>query len=128
MTKIYNRSSEKDLRRRLRNQMPKAEALLWSKLKGKQLLGQRFRRQYSVGPYVVDFYCPTLKLAIELDGDSHYRDGAQENDARRQKYIESFQIQALRFLNDEIFENLDGVWQVIAQAVEQRKKQLEQDE
>ena len=61
MTKIFNKSSEKQKRQTLRNNSSKAEQMLWSKPCEKQLLGYKFRRQYSVGPYVIDFYCPQLK-------------------------------------------------------------------
>jgi very-short-patch-repair endonuclease len=97
--------------------MPKAEILLWKSLYRKQLLGCKFRRQYGVGPYVIDFYCPALKIAIELDGDSHYQPGAAEHDAERQNYIESFGIEFLRFTNADIFEDLDGVLDRIAERI-----------
>ncbi len=71
MTEFFNRTSEKSKRQDLRNDATSAEKLLWSKLKGKQLLGVKFRRQYSVGPYILDLYCPSCRLAIELDGESH---------------------------------------------------------
>jgi very-short-patch-repair endonuclease len=71
MTRIFNRASEKEKRRALRKNMTKAEVLLWIQLKNRKLLGQRVLRQYSVGPYVVDFYIPKLKLAIEVDGATH---------------------------------------------------------
>ena len=76
MTQYFNRPSVKPRRQALRRTMPKAEVLLWMQLKGRQLLGCKFRRQYSVGSYVLDFYCPEIRLAIELDGDSHFRAGA----------------------------------------------------
>ncbi len=71
--------------------------------------GFKFRRQYSVNQYVIDFYCPELKLAIEIDGDSHFSIAAQRYDSERQKFIESFGIQFLRFVNNDIYENVDGV-------------------
>jgi very-short-patch-repair endonuclease len=71
MTKVYNRIDEKIKRRMLRGNMPQAEIILWSKLKNKGFKGYKFRRQYSVGKFVIDFYCPRLKLAIEVDGKSH---------------------------------------------------------
>jgi len=109
MTKVYNKESEKFKRKLLRKNMPKAEVILWTKLKGKELSGYKFRRQYSVEKFVIDFYCPKLKLAIELDGDSHYVEGADERDKERQKIIETFGIHFLRFNNREIHENIDGV-------------------
>ena len=75
--------------------MPEAEIILWSKLKGKQVYGCKFRRQYSVGSYIIDFYCPKLKLAIEVDGTSHFQPGSKTKDNDRQKYIETYGIHFL---------------------------------
>jgi len=93
----------------LRKNMPKAEVILWSKLKGKGLDNYKFRRQYSVGKFVIDLYCPKLKLAIEVDGDSHYVEGAKERDRERQIIIETFGITFLRFNNREVHKNIDSV-------------------
>jgi very-short-patch-repair endonuclease len=120
MTRIFNQSSEKQKRQTLRNSSPKAEQLLWSKLRGKQVLGYKFRRQYGIGPYVIDFYCPELKLAIEVDGDSHYTDGAPEYDTERQHFIESLNIRFLRFTNNNIFEHMDAVLDAIAETLQAR--------
>jgi very-short-patch-repair endonuclease len=117
MTEYFNRRDEKALRRRLRNDMPPAELRLWSRLRGKQLLGRKFRRQFSVGPYCLDFFCPELKLAIELDGDSHFTNAANQRDGARQEWVESFGIRFVRFTNTDIYENLDGVLEVIAAAI-----------
>ncbi len=119
MTEFYNRGDQKALRQRLRKERPPAEALLWSRLKGRQLLGQKFRRQHSVGPYCLDFYCPEIRLAVELDGDSHFTDEAKARDLERQRWIESFGIRFLRFINVDVYDNLDGVLQVIATAIEE---------
>jgi len=89
--------------------MPKAEVILWSKLKGKGLMGYKFRRQYSIGSFVIDFYCPKLKLAIEVDGDSHFIEGAEDYDKERQAIIEVYGIKFFRFTNKEICENIEGV-------------------
>lgn len=77
------------------------------------MAGYKFRRQQSIGPYIVDFYCPRLKLVIEVDGDSHFLDEAIEYDRKRQKYIESFGTKFLRFTNLEIYENIDEVLEEI---------------
>jgi very-short-patch-repair endonuclease len=98
--------------------MPKAEVILWEKLSRKQMHGAKFRRQYSVDQYIIDFYCPRLKLAIEMDGDSHYMINAEQSDKNRQLHIEVYGIKFLRFTNTEIYENLDGVLQVIYNAIE----------
>ncbi|MEE9258058.1 MAG: endonuclease domain-containing protein [Nitrospinaceae bacterium] len=109
MPRIFNKNSEKTKREYLRKNMPKAELLLWTKLKGKQLKGYKFRRQYSVNQYIIDFYCPKAKLAIEIDGDSHLDKKTVYYDQKKQASIEAFGIKFLRFNNLEIFESLDGV-------------------
>jgi len=109
MTKAFNKASEKQKRKMLRSNMPKAEVILWSKLKGKGLMGYKFRRQYSIGSFVIDFYCPKLKLAIEVDGDSHFIEGAEDYDKERQAIIEAYGIKFFRFTNKEICENIEGV-------------------
>ena len=73
MVRILNKSSQTPIRKFLRNHSTVPEKLLWEKLKGKQLLGFKFRRQHGIGNYIVDFYCPKLKLGIEIDGVSHDR-------------------------------------------------------
>jgi very-short-patch-repair endonuclease len=95
--------------------MPQAEVMLWARLRGKNLNGWKFRRQYSVGPYIVDFYCVESKLAIEIDGESHFVEGAEEYDRRRQVFIESIGIRFLRITNTDVYENLDGVLETIMQ-------------
>jgi very-short-patch-repair endonuclease len=117
MTKLYNRTSEKTKRQQLRRNMTKAEFMLWQKLKGKQLEGVKFRSQYGVGRFVVDFYCTELKLAIEIDGESHFQDGVQEYDQQRQAFIESVVILFLRFTNDDVYRNLEGVLERIIQKI-----------
>jgi very-short-patch-repair endonuclease len=117
MTEIFNRFSERELRRSLRKTMPSAELLLWAKLRRRQVAGARFRRQYGVGRYVVDFYCPALRLAIEVDGPTHLGEDAVVYDRCRQEVIEVLGIEFLRFTNREIYEDLDGVVVVILEKV-----------
>ncbi len=69
--------------------MPIAEVILWNELQGGRLMNLKFRRQYGIGRYVVDFYCHKLKLVIEVDGNSHSSEKAKKYDKRRQEYIES---------------------------------------
>lgn len=118
MTKVYNRTDEKNKRRMLRGNMPQAEIILWSKLKNKGLKKYKFRRQYSVGKFVIDFYCPKLKLAIEVDGDSHFIEGSKARDMERQTILESFGITFLRFTNREISENINVVLTKIVEYIE----------
>jgi very-short-patch-repair endonuclease len=98
--------------------MPRAEALLWAKLRRKQILGYRFRRQYSVERYVIDFFCPALKLAIEVDGDSHFQKGSQHKDRSRQTFLESFGIHFFRIRNVEVFEHLDDIVLAIGRRIQ----------
>jgi very-short-patch-repair endonuclease len=121
MNEYFNQESEKDKRQRLGNTMPDAEVILWSRLKGRQLLGCKFRRQHSVGAFVMDFYSPEIRLAIELDGDSHYREGAREYDEQRTNFIERFGIRIVRILNTDVYENLDGILEMIGNEVLKRR-------
>ena len=91
----------------------------------KKILSERFLRQYSVDHYVVDFYCPRLRLAVEIDGASHFTDNKRiKDDAKRQEYLESFGIEFLRFKNEEVYQNLDAVIDKITDRV--RQLQLKQ--
>jgi very-short-patch-repair endonuclease len=109
MTVLYNRIQQTALRREQRANQTKAEAILWNELRNKQLFGFKFRRQHGVGPYIVDFYCPKKRLAIEVDGGSHYTEEGELHDRIREEYISSFNIVTLRFDNDEVYYNIDGV-------------------
>ena len=108
----------KKIRQRLRKNMPLAEKLLWTKIKDRQLSGYKFRRQYSIGNYVLDFYCPELKLSIEVDGETHYVEGADTYDRERQAFMESFGITVLRFTNRDVYEKIDGVVHRIKETIE----------
>ncbi|MGF1675801.1 MAG: endonuclease domain-containing protein [Rivularia sp. (in: cyanobacteria)] len=114
MTKIYNKSSEIEKRRKLRQDITKAEKIIWQKIRNNQIENYKFRRQYSVDKFVIDFYSPILKLAIEIDGESHFKEGTAEYDRERQSYIESLGIKFIRFTNNDVYENLDGVLESIA--------------
>ncbi|HEX6219208.1 MAG TPA: DUF559 domain-containing protein [Sphingomicrobium sp.] len=96
--------------RKLRNRSTDAERLLWSCLRSRQL-GAKFVRQCPIGPHIVDFACRSLRLAIELDGGQH--DHAV--DAPRTKIIEAHGYRIIRFWNNEVFDNLDGVLATIDQ-------------
>jgi len=108
MTKLYNLKYLTHTRKFLRSQPIKAEWLLWSKLKGKQL-GYKFRRQFSIGHYIVDFYCPILKFAIEVDGATHSSKDELAYDKNREEYLKKFGIKIKRYNNLEIFTNLEMV-------------------
>jgi len=110
MTKIYNRQEFKDIRKKLREQSHGVvcEKLLWRKIKGSQI-GYRFRRQFSIGRYVVDFYCPQLKLAVEIDGATHSTAIEINFDKERQNYLESLGITLKRYFNIDVKNNLQEV-------------------
>jgi len=101
--------------------MPPAELDLWQHLKLRSLCGLKFRRQYGIGPFVVDFFCAELSLAIELDGDSHFGREVEDYDRRRQDFIERKGINFLRFLNSQVFENIGGVLETIRHKAKELK-------
>jgi len=88
---VHNVKKLKENRKKLRNSLTPAEAKLWSLLKGGQIENRKFRRQHSVGPYVLDFYCPSERLCIELDGAAHFTDGGYEYDETRTGVLPSFE-------------------------------------
>ena len=108
-SKIHNRSDCAARRRHLRRTLTAAEATLWGFLRNKQLEGRKFHRQHSVNRYILDFYCPSEMLAIELDGDHHFTDDGLKYDQKRTEYLNSLKIQVLRFENREIFNGLENV-------------------
>ncbi|MBD8489294.1 endonuclease domain-containing protein [Echinicola sp. CAU 1574] len=106
---IYNVPYLKAKRKSLRNNSTPAEATLWKALSNKKLNGRKFRRQYSVGNYILDFYCPSERLCIELDGTHHFTEAGYEYDKERTKYIENLNISVIRFRNEEVFNSLESV-------------------
>jgi very-short-patch-repair endonuclease len=112
---IHNNKYLKDLRRQNRKNLTPAEAELWKHLQGSKLDGRKFRRQHSIGNYILDFYCPQEKLGIELDGKVHFTDNAFEADTVRTEYLNSLNIKLIRFENKAVFEQLEGVLEEIRQ-------------
>ena len=127
MTRVYNRKAQKPLRQRLRNDAPKAERLFWWRLRAKQLDGLKFRGQYGIGDYVIDLYCPAAKLAVEVDGESHFDPVAETKDAGRQAFTESFGIRVLRFINPQVYKNLDLVVEEIWRVAKERVSPCQDD-
>jgi very-short-patch-repair endonuclease len=112
---IHNVTKSDSRRTELRKNLTPAEALLWLNLKNSQLDGKKFRRQHSIGPYIVDFYCPECRLAVELDGDGHMSIQGEELDARRTEFLTRFNVKVIRFENKEVFESLDFLLEEIRQ-------------
>ena len=96
-----------DLRRNATN----PEQLLWSILCRRQLGGLKFRRQHPIEPYIVDFYCSSAKLVIELDGESH--EGRQAYDETRETHLRNLGLRIVRVMNDDVIHNLEGVGEAI---------------
>jgi len=119
LTRHFNRRAEIDKRRELRNAATNAERQLWGHLRARQL-GVKFRRQHGVDAVVLDFYAPRAKLAIEVDGDSHFEPEALAHDRQRTQHLRQFGIAVMRFTNAVIYENIEGVLESIREAVERR--------
>ena len=99
----------RDRARVLRREMTVPERLVWAHLRDRKLDGLKFRRQATVGPYIADFLCEEHRLAVELDGESHEADEAASHDARRTAYLVALGYRVVRYPNDEVLANLDGV-------------------
>ncbi|MBC7475712.1 MAG: endonuclease domain-containing protein, partial [Candidatus Sericytochromatia bacterium] len=104
----YNKSL-KQVSRDLRSNMTQAEKLLWSKIRNKQINNLLFYRQKIIGNYIADFYCHQIKLVIEVDGSQHYTDEGIEKDKIRDEYMDNLGIKTLRFSNNDILSNIEGV-------------------
>ncbi len=125
---LHNRKSQEPRRKALRNAATRAEHTLWQKLKSSRLYGRKFRRQHGVGPYIVDFYCPTERLVIELDGASHDDPALADYDTRRQRHLEVLGLRVLRFGNREVFETPDLVLAAIASCFQEGASRADDNE
>jgi len=106
---LRNDPALKERRRILRKTQTDAEGRFWAQVRNKQIRGLKFFRQYSVGPYILDFYCPERKLAVELDGGQHNEFENREYDGMRTEFLKSHGINVLRFWNNEVLQNMEGV-------------------
>jgi very-short-patch-repair endonuclease len=93
--------------RELRQEMTRAEQLLWERLRSRQLAGLKFRRQHPLGPFITDFYCAECRFVIEIDGDIH--DFQEEQDEQRTRQFEEFGYRVIRFRNEEVESNIELV-------------------
>lgn len=124
MSLIFNWTKYKARRKKLRNNSPKPEIILWEYLRKNQFLGFKFRRQQGIGHYIVDIYCPYLLLVIEIDGDTHCLKEQIKQDKNRQKWIESQGIKVVRFKNNEVTQAIEVVLERLKVIIEQRQKEL----
>jgi very-short-patch-repair endonuclease len=111
---LRNDPTLKQRRRELRRNQTNAEMALWAKVRNKQFFGMRFFRQYSIGPYILDFYCPTVKLAVELDGGQHNQSDNREYDAARSEYLKAQGIDVMRFWDNEVLLDVQNVLSKLA--------------
>ena len=119
MKRTHNLSSSKEIRRQLRSNSTAAEAVLWTALKSRKLDGFQWRRQFSIGDYVLDFYCPKTGLCVELDGAAHYTAVGLEADAQRTRYLsENHGITVLRLENRELWSSPEMVLALIKKTQE----------
>lgn len=117
-----NLVEHKELRRKLRHKSTPEEIALWGMLKGRQMCGCQFRRQFSVGAYILDFYCPAVKLCVEVDGIQHQAEENLRHDSKRDAYLSSLGIEVLRIENNAIWNCSDVVVATIENSIKQRLK------
>jgi very-short-patch-repair endonuclease len=104
-------------RRALRRNSTDAEAALWAQLRAKRLAGFKFRRQHPCGPYILDFYCPSKHLAVELDGGQHFEPTVRAYDEHRAAFLRRHGIKVLRFQTDLVFREPGAILEAIALAL-----------
>jgi very-short-patch-repair endonuclease len=114
---IRNDPKLKERRKRLRHHTTETEGRLWLRLRNRQLDGMKFIRQYSVGPYILDFYCPKAAVSVELDGSQHNSEEVHSYDHERTAYLASLGIRELRFWNIEVFARMEGVLERIRREI-----------
>ena len=110
----------KKLASNLRKNGTPAEAILWNQLKSRKMRGYKFRRQVTIGKYIVDFFCPALMLVIEVDGSSHNE--KIEKDIKRQNELERLDMSFLRFTEGDVRNSLDGVLVGIEEWIDKSEK------
>jgi very-short-patch-repair endonuclease len=112
----HNKNQLISFRKNLRNKGTPAEAELWKHISNRKLAGRKFRRQHSVKCFILDFYCPSEKLAIELDGEDHYWKEGIDKDLKKEMFLKEHEIRVLRFENKWVFQDLEHVLKTISAA------------
>ena len=118
----HNKTELKQIRKSLRSNGTSAEGALWNALKNKQLDGWRWRRQFSVGNIIIDFYCPKARLGIELDGNHHFETGGMIADEIKTEILVESGIKVLHIENKLFWEMPDMILEYIKQELEKRKE------
>lgn len=115
---LYNNPDSKELRKYLRANVSKAEQLLWAKLNSKRFFNIKFRKQYGVGKYILDFYSVELRLAIEIDGGTHFEEDVIEYDKKRTNFLNSVGIKVIKFTNNDVYKNMINVLEEIKKEIQ----------
>ena len=110
IVRYTNKSSTKERRRELRKNQTKVEKELWLKIRNRQL-GVKFRRQYNIDYYIVDFYCHELRLIIELDGYIHGEKANKEKDKKRENYLKNKGYSIIRYRNEQVKYEMESILQ-----------------
>jgi adenine-specific DNA-methyltransferase len=107
--------------RSLRKSQTDAEQKIWAILRNRKLTGAKFRRQFSLDRYILDFYCPKYKLGVELDGSTHYDDAGKQKDSQRADVLAKYGVSIIRFSNLDVLKETDSVAEAIYNAIEYKK-------
>lgn len=121
MNPLFNKIYLKQRRKNLRIRSTHTEKILWQDLRRKKILGLKFYRQYSIGNFILDFFCPKISLAIELDGITHEFPNVQENDRKKNQFLKENKIQLLRIKDKEF---LSDYMKIINQISDIAKKSI----
>ena len=121
---FHDRPAFRELRRKLRSEATPAEEELWKHLRKSQLSENKFRRQHGAGMFILDFYCPAARLAIELDGSVHDSDEAKKRDVIRDTLLAESNIRVIRFRNEDVFNDIDEVLKKIGEALDSENSPL----
>lgn len=117
MPRIFSLTRYTPLRRKLRKQATRAENFLWYHLRNKKIAGYKFRRQHSMGRYILDFFCAEKMLGMEVDGYTHLDPVIRANDRVRQQWIEQHGVRVMRFTDGEVLEETEQVIEKIRKAL-----------
>lgn len=121
---MLNPKRTKKKRKYLRNNMTKWEIRLWNDLKQKKMLGYKVRRQYGVNNYIIDFYCPELKLGIEVDGDVHYIYGRCVEDQKKDRMLKKYEIKVIRISTLDLKEDYESIFIYLEDKFRKRAKEI----
>lgn len=110
-----------ELARTLRQNQTDAEKKLWNLLRNRQLADVKFRRQYSIDVYILDFFAPEFRLGVEIDGGQHYEEKGSVKDETRSKKLSQYGIKTLRFSNLDVLNNIEGVYEVLEKFIQNLK-------